>query len=172
MKKFNKKNLGFTLTEMILYIAILVFIMVVVINILFSIVNTQKIFKSSRSIENSSTFTLERLTREIRDADSIDTTNSVFNTNPGTLILNSTDINGVAKTVKFYISSSTIHISENGVDKGPLTQSDTVITNLVFYHYTNTNSDAVKTNLTIESGTSTSYRSDNFSSTAVLRGSL
>jgi type II secretory pathway pseudopilin PulG len=172
MKSNFKEKKGFTLIEMLLYIAILVFLLIVIINLLFNIVRSQKNFASSRSIENSSGFALERLAREIKEADSVNTGSSVFNSSPGTLTLNSTDINGTARTVQFYISSSTLHIKENGVDKGPLTQSDTRITNLVFYNLVTTNSKAIKTNFTIESGTSSSYRTDSFYLTAVLRGSL
>ena len=158
--------------EMMIYIGILVLIMVVVINILFSITSSQKKFKSAKSVENSAGYTLERITREIRDAQTVDTSGSSFGANPGVLKLTGIDANGNSRTVEFFVSSSTVHIKENGVDLGRLTNADGRVTNLTFTHITNTHSDSVKTFITIESGTSTNYRSENFHSATILRGSL
>ena len=166
----NKK--GFSLMEMLIYIAILVLIMIVVLNILFNIISSQKKFKSARSVENSAAYTLERINRELRNAQSIDTLNSTFGSNPGSLKLIGLDSNGNQRTVEFFVSSSTVHIKENGIDLGRLTQADGKVTNLVFTHITNTHSDSVRTVIRIESGTSTNYRSENFYSTTILRGSL
>lgn len=166
----NKK--GFSLMEMLIYIAILVLIMIVVLNILFNIISSQKKFKSARSVENSAAYTLERINREIRNAQSVDITTSVFGTNPGVLKLIGTDINGNSRIVEFFVSSSTVHIKENGVDLGRLSQADGMVTNLIFTHITNTHSDSVRTVVTFESGTSTNYRSENFYTTTILRGSL
>jgi type II secretory pathway pseudopilin PulG len=172
MKPLSNSKKGFSLMEMIIYIAILVLILVVVINILFNIISSQKKFKTARSVENSAAYTLDRINREIRDATTIDTAGSIFNANPGKLMLNSTDSNGNARTVEFFISSSTVHIKENGVDLGRLTQADGSVTNLVFTHITNTHSDSVRTVMRVESGTSTNYRAENFYATTILRGSL
>lgn len=163
---------GYSLIEMVIYIAILVFIMVVVINILFNIVSSQKKFKSARSVENSASYTLERINREVRDAVSIDVANSIFGTNPGSLKLTGVDANGNSRTVEFFVSSSTVHIKENGVDLGRLTQADAQVTNLVFTRITNTHSDSVRTVMTVASGTTTNYRAENFYATTILRGSL
>jgi prepilin-type N-terminal cleavage/methylation domain-containing protein len=163
---------GFSLMEMLIYIAILVLIMVVVINILFNIISSQKKFKTAKNVENSAAYTLERINREIRDAQSIDTLGSVFGSNPGSLKLIGTDVNGNSKTVEFFVSSSTVHIKENGIDLGRLSQTEGRVTNLIFNRITNTHSDSVRTRLTVESGTSTNYRSENFYSTTILRGSL
>lgn len=167
----SNKN-GFSMMEMIIYIAILVLILVVVVNILFSIISSQKKFKTARSVENSAAYTLERINREVRDAVSIDTAGSVFGTNPGTLKLNTVDANGNPRTVEFFVSSGAVRIKENSVDLGGLTQADGRVTNLVFTRITNTHSDSVRTELRVESGTSTNYRVENFYATTILRGSL
>lgn len=158
--------------EMLIYIAILVLIMVVVLNILFNLISSQKKFKSARSVENSAAYTLERINREIRNAQSVDTLSSIFGTNPGTLKLIGTDSNGNPRTVEFFVSSSTVHIKENGIDLGRLSQADGRVTNLTFTHITNTHSDSVRTVIAIESGTTTNYRAENFYATTILRGSL
>jgi len=173
MKFINFKNSkGFTIIEMLIYIAILVFMLLIVVNILLNITRAQKALKASKSIESSALFSMERITREIRNAQSVNIASSTFGTNPGLLALNGTDINGSAYSIQFYTSTSTLYINRNGAIVGPLTQTDSQVTNLVFTSIIGTSSRAVRTQMTIQSGTSTYFRTGNFYSTIILRGSL
>ena len=168
-----KKNIkGFSLVEMLIYIAILVMMLMVIINMLYIISSSGRRLTSSRNIENSGAILFERITREIRNSTSVDSANSTFDTSPGVLVLNQTDLNSNAHSVKFIISSNTVHVLDNGTDQGPLTGIDTKVTNLVFSRITSTSSQAIRIQVTLQSGTSTAYKSKNFYSTTILRGSL
>ncbi len=163
---------GFSLVEMLVYIAILVLMLFVIINILSVILTSQRSLKTSKAIENSGIFSLERMVREIRHAESINTLQSSFGVSPGVLVLNGTDTNGNVRIIKFFVSGGRLTIEENGSPAGALTQTGTNITNLIFSHIITDNSEAIRIRLTIESGIGENYRIDNFYSTAVLRGSL
>jgi prepilin-type N-terminal cleavage/methylation domain-containing protein len=169
---FKKHRNGFSLVEMIIYMAILAMMLLVIINTLFIISTSQRTVKSSKTIENSGIFSLERMVRDIRNATSVDTNQSILGSHPGVLVLNGTDVNGNSHVVKFYLSTSTLHVVDNSVDQGALTETGTKVTNLVFTLINTTKSSAVRIQMTLESGTSTYYRSEKFYSTAILRGSI
>jgi competence protein ComGC len=163
---------GFSLVEMIIYVTILSFMLVVIVSILVTITKAGRGIKAAREIQDSGSLSLERIVRETRQATSVNTASSTLDTSPGVLMLTSTDSSGNAETVQFYLQSNALHLKINGVDKGALTRSDTSVTNLIFTKITTVHSQAVRTQMTIESGTSTSYRSSKFYTTTVLRGSL
>ncbi len=157
--------------EMLIYLAILALMLWVIANILNSMIQTERVASSSKVVENAAIFGLERIVREVRDASAVEPS-SVLDLNPGVLILSGTDANGGAKTIEFFLNLGALHIKENGVDKGALTESKATVTSLVFSVLSNPNSKSVKTVMTVESGTSTTYRKETFYSTTILRGSL
>lgn len=162
---------GFTLIEMLIYAGILVIIMAVVVSTLLALSRSYRTLSVAQQVESAAEVSLDRMLRETRSATSIDTAQSAFGTSTGKLTLNTTDSNGNATTIQFFLSGQTLRIKEAGVDVGPLTPTSTRVTNLTFRHITTAISHAVKVDMTIESGQDTSYRSKNFYGTAVLRGS-
>jgi len=176
-KKILTKNIlpnrplfgGFSLLEMLVYIAILVLLLVIIINITISVVSFQRSINVQKSIENSAMVSFERMTREVRQADSIDTTSSVFGVSPGILVLNSEDGSGNPRTVEFSLSSGEVLMSENGVSLGSVSQMDTEVTSFILRHFSNSGISGIRIEMILESGTSTHYRSANFYSSVVLR---
>ena len=163
---------GFSLLEMLIYISILVLLLIVIMNIVISVVRSGRIINALRNVENSALISLERITRETRQADSMDTGGSILDSNPGRLVLESVEYSGIGGTlctVEFYLSSGTLMFSENGVEIGPLTQGDAKVSSLIFRRFSSLNSEGIRTEITLESGTSTYYRSNNFYSSATLR---
>ena len=161
---------GFSLVEMLIYVSILSLMLVVIINTIGTLTSSLRRIKSTKAIESSSIAVLERVIRETRDATSVNGAQSVLGSNPGTLSLNSKDINGNARTVLFSVIGGRLHVTENGVDQGPLTQGEITIQNIVFQSTTTQNSTGIKVDLKMSAGTSTAYRSEQFYSSAVLRG--
>lgn len=155
--------------EMLVYIGILVLMLGVIMNITVSIVRSHRAIKASRSIENSAIVSLERISREVRGTNTVNIASSILDTNPGKLVLNGTDDVGNPRTVEFYLASGTLFLKENGVDVGPLSQSDAQVNNLTFHLFSNVEFVGVRVEMAIESGTSTYYRSGNFYSSANIR---
>ena len=168
MKRTLKFIKGFSLMEVLVYIAILAIMLVVITNATISIVSSARVVKVSKSIGTSAIISLERITREVRGASSVSTSSSVLDSNPGKLVLSSFDSSGNPRTIEFSLSTSTIRMKENNIDVGALSQGDARITYLVFHNFTGTSS-GIRIDTTIESGTSTYYRSAYFNTSAVLR---
>jgi len=165
MKAYNSQK-GFSLLEMLIYVSILSLLLVVVIGVLTSVARSYDTLKISKTLNHAAIVSLERITREVRNASGVQTGQSIFGSSPGRLYLSS----GV-DTVDFYISEGMLMINKNGAFEGPLTSPDVSIIDLVFNYSTTTRSEFVTVNMTLQSGTSTKMRTEKFYSTIVLRGS-
>src|SRR3990167_580640 len=135
---------GFSLIEMLVYISILVFMLVIILEVIISITQKDRIIESKRNIENSAALTLERVTREVRESTAISVPSSTR------LVLTESD-----GTTEFYLSDARIFLKENGIEVGTLTSSST--------------SEGVSVRMTLESGTTTAYRVESFYISAVKR---
>ncbi|MDD5357298.1 MAG: hypothetical protein PHS53_04085 [Candidatus Pacebacteria bacterium] len=169
-KEAQRKG-GATLIETLVYIFILVILLTAVVTAMIAFSRSFRLLQSGRNVENSAIDGFERMTREIHDAKSIDISGSTLNSSPGVLLLNTTNASGATSTVQFFVTSQTLHVKENGTDQGALTRSSARVTSLTFQRVTTSLSEAVKISMTVESGTSTSYKQASFQDTAVLRGS-
>jgi Tfp pilus assembly protein PilW len=161
---------GFSILEMMLYIVILSFMLAIIINILVVMNKSVRQLHALKSVETSGTFAMERIVRESRNASSIITASSTLDASPGVLVLS--DGSTSPRVVQFSLQNGQLRMKENGIDLGALTQGDASVTSLVFTKITTTHSTAVKAQMTIESGTSTFYRSGKFYSTVIFRESL
>ena len=169
---FNKNSAkGFSFMEMVIYVTILVFIVVVLISTMLVISKTYKKVSVGRTIETSAVLALDRTTREIKNSNSIDATGSVFDSNPGSITLSGLTATGSPRTVKIYAENNILKIMENGTYRGQLTASNTSVTNFVLKKIDHDSSDAVKIEMTIQSGTGEYQKSENFYATAILKGS-
>lgn len=177
-KKFNKQNnqniksgAGFSLIEMLVYVTILSALFILVVNTLLVVNRSYSTIKVTNDINNSAIVSLERFVREIRLANSIDLSDSVFGTNPGRLVLNTTDSIGNPLILDFYVESNDLKLKKDGVLSGSLILDDVDITNLVFINTSTTTSSSVKIEMTLETSNKGANKSEKFYSSAVLRGS-
>ncbi len=167
----NKKH-GFTLVEMIIYIAFFGVLSVLAIDSTFIVMKSFHSLRLTQNINQSATVGLERMSREIRNAYGIDTVNSTFGSNPGRLTLNTKDGAGVNTTIEFYVNDNQLFLKEGGIDKGSLMTKNAVLTNLVFYQIANPESRAVKIEMTIRDTRGDLQKNVNFYDTIILRGSV
>ncbi|MEK7194326.1 MAG: hypothetical protein AAB660_01380 [Patescibacteria group bacterium] len=167
-----KKQGGYSLIELIIYMGVLVAITIIIVGMLVRISHTKGRLAAAQGLTTSASIAMDRMTREIRSASNINTSSSILGTSPGKLVLTGVDVLGVARTVEFSIVTNILRIKENGVDTGPLTESNVRVTNLVFDRSASSTDQAVRTRMTIESGAGDSYKSENFYSTTILRQSL
>ena len=167
MIKNLKKNNGYSLIETIVYTALLVMLVGAITFGTKILLDAYKRTKTIRQIEVAALDSMDRMTREIRNADSVDGANSAYNASPGVLQLIS---GGGATTTKFYISGQKLFIDENGSSIGTLTNTGIKVSSLVFRHIQATSSEAIKVELTLTSS-STPVISKNFYDSAVVRGS-
>ncbi len=165
------KKRGYTLIELLLYTGILIILVAVVGGTLLAFSRSYRSIAAEQALEQGAGSAMQRIVYEARNATSIDVVNSTFNSSPGKLSLNSSDQSGNPQVIQFFLSSSTLHVSEAGVDKGPITPAAARVTSLIFRSITASSSKAIKIEITVESGTSSAYRTRSFYDTAILRPS-
>ncbi|MFA4890137.1 MAG: prepilin-type N-terminal cleavage/methylation domain-containing protein [Candidatus Paceibacterota bacterium] len=157
------KKAGFSLIEMVVYIAIAAGILAASVN---SISSLMKSFNSARvtsKINNSAEAGMERMTREIRTAYGVNSS-SVLDSSPGRLKLDTYNASGATTTLEFYLNNGVLMVVEGGGAENPLTLNGVSVSNLVFYQIANaTTSKAVKVEVIING--------KNFYDTAILRNS-
>ena len=169
---FTRRNQqkGFSLLEVVLYVALFTVLSGVVMNSIFQIMNSFSALRIARDINDSSVKVMERLTRDIKGATSIDQVNSIFNADPGRLTLNVVNASGTATTVEYVVINGALHVKENGVDQGSLMSAKTSIEGLVF-RYINTGSTlGIKTELHLQSSRGSVSDDEHFYNTSVMRG--
>jgi len=171
MKWRSNKKSGFTLVEMIIYIAFFAILSVLATEALMVVMRSFYTLRLTQNINQSATTALERMSREVRNAYDIDVAGSTFNTSPGQLTLRTKDTFGANTTVEFTVSGNQIRIKEGGVDKGSLMPKSTTVTNLIFRQITTTNSKAIKIEMSLHDAHGLITRDAVFYDTIVLRGS-
>jgi prepilin-type N-terminal cleavage/methylation domain-containing protein len=171
MKQQSHKR-GFTLVEMIIYIAFFAVLSMLAVEATIVVMKSFYTLRLTQSISQSATVGLERLSREIRNAYDVDAVNSTFGTSPGRLTLKTKDALGANTTVEFYVTNSQLGIKEGGVDKGSLMTKNATLTNLIFRSITTANSKAIKIDMTIADSRSTLQQTAKFYDTIIMRGSL
>jgi len=87
MIKNQQSQKGFTLIELIVYIAIASLVLVSALNIGWNVSLGQTNSSAKKEVYLNARLILNELQNQIRQADGVITANSVFNTNPGTLSL-------------------------------------------------------------------------------------
>lgn len=166
----KKKNFGYSLIEMVIYVSLLSMISVLVVNTILSFTGSYKNLLVLRKIEHSGISSMERMTRDIRNSSVVEVSNSTLNQSPGVLTVSNTN-SGTKVTTKFYVQDGVLKVDVDGAYDGPVTISDTNVSNLVFSLIDNGASQAVKIDLTVESNLGDISKSKTYHSTVVLRGS-
>jgi len=163
-------NQGLSAIEMIIYVAILSVLTTTVAYSIISMMTSYRELRIVKHIERSGILAMERMTREIREATSIDTGQSTLGSSPGVLQLNAGQ-GGSSRVVKFFVEDGALKVSENDVTQGPLTAERATVTSLIFRQIITSNSDAVRIEMAVEASTTGFSRSYNFYDTIILRGS-
>jgi len=165
-----KGSAGYSLIEMVVYIAVFAVLSVVIVNGLLTITSSFLKIRTERAINNTALLAIDNIVRESRLANSVDILNSTFDATPGRLTLNTT-INDLPGTVEFYIDNGQLKVRENSIDAGILTPPSIVLDNIVFRLITNGSAQAVKIEITMHDSRDKAYVQKTFYNTALLRGS-
>lgn len=157
--------------ELLVYLAIFATALVLIVGTALGLSRAYGGVANLSRIERDSTAALERLTREARGAKRVDTGASVLGVNPSKLVLNTTDDAGATRTVEFSVFDSALRIKENGVDEGALTGSKVAVSSFVAKRIATGRSEAVKIELSLQSGAGTASTIKKFYATTILRNS-
>lgn len=166
LKTTVKKNGGFSLVEVMVYIAVTVLVAGALVTTFISLDDVLFRNKTERELTHSASVSLERMTRAIRSADSVNTGLSTLGVSPGALALTES-----GTTTEFYTSGSSLMLSVNGTELGPLTSDAVTVQSVVFNRYTGSTTEMVRVALTLSAVGKASSSTRTFYTSAVLRGS-
>ncbi len=169
MKQKTKNKKGFSLIEIIIYLAIFTMISLLVINSLLIVISSFTTIQTNKILLEAGMNSMERVSRDIRQSDSIDLINSNFS--GGVLQLNTTNDSGLPATVKFSDENSKLDLYEDNILSGNLLGPDVLLDKLTFRRINTKESEAVKIEMTIHNINSTLSKKVNFYDTITLRGS-
>jgi len=179
---FKKFNSGYGMLELVFYIAIFSITALLVLNSILTMLSSFKEVKANNNLIQSSKM-LEKISREIRNSESIHTISS------SSLKLNNKDDVGNPRTSTFTLSGTNLNFYENDVLVGTLNPANISVSSLVFTDIvlvyddsayisaeaailnSDTGSDAVKIALTLEVNSFGVIKSKTFYNTVVLRES-
>lgn len=164
------KQKGYTLLELVFYIAFLGLLSVLVVNVFMTMTKSFVEIRSMRDLTQSASVSMERMIREIRDADSVQLADSVFNSSPGSLSLQSVE-GGVTRTVKFVVSGTDLQMYENSVLVGVLNGDSVSVNSFIVRSISTPVSEGIKIELTLQENRSNISRVEDFYGAAMLRGS-
>jgi prepilin-type N-terminal cleavage/methylation domain-containing protein len=168
--KHHQTQGGFSLIEVLLYVAIFSVMSVISMNTLFQAIKSFDSLRISRDINDSSVGIMERLTRDIKGSTGVDLANSTFTTSPGRLTLSTVSASGTPMTVEYYVASSMLRYKEDGVDKGSLMSAKTTIDALVFRYINSGSTIGIKIELHLASSRGGVTKVDHFYDTVLMRG--
>jgi hypothetical protein len=165
MSNQDKKHRGYSIVEILVYLAIFTALSILVINSFIVILSSFNFTNMNRKLLEAGAVSMERVSREIRQAELID-----INTTSDTLILDSHDSGGNDMEIKFINENGEFNLYKDDSLEGNLLGESLSLTNLVFRTITTTESQAVKIEMTIKYEEGKNIKSENFYNTVILRG--
>ncbi|MDO8500143.1 MAG: hypothetical protein Q7S66_05855 [bacterium] len=165
---------GFTILELIIYISVLIAVSVVSID---SLLRVQAVFVRARliqSINTSGELISQKILREVRLANDISTASSIFDANPGVLVIDtvmsSSDPTPAVATIS--LVSGVLQFQRAGQPAEILSSPDVTVTNLIFRNITQSSvSKAVRVEFALEIQKGRSIVTSNFYGTSLLKNS-
>ena len=167
-KKYSTQS-GYSLMEAVVYVALFVGLSVCLIDVTLILSKSYTEVRVNRDLLDSSQALVERMSREIRTAKSIDAT-SALDTDPGSLLLHTTDASGTARTMAFALTSGVLYVKDNGGAPVALSGQDVSVSSLVFHSIALSEGAGVRFEITLQSLRSASHKTINLSDTVVMRG--
>lgn len=157
---------GFSLVEMLVYLAVTVFISTAGVLTYLSLNTVFLRHETERAVNHAAQVALERVMHEIRAANSVNTALSTLSASSSVLTLTAG-----TSTIQFSVSSSSLLYTRNGTEVGALTGADVSVTNFVADHYMGTSTELVRVSLTIRAENNAASTTRTYYTSAVLRGS-
>jgi type II secretory pathway pseudopilin PulG len=156
---------GFSLVEAMVYIAVLVFVAGALVTTFLSLDTVLLRNKTERELTESARVSLERMVRDMRAADGINTSLSTFGVANGALTLTEG-----ATTTRFYLSGGDVVMSVNGTELGPLTSNNVTVESFFITRFVGTHTEMVRVALTLSASSKAASSTRTYYTSAVLRG--
>lgn len=158
-KKIN--NRGYSIFEVIIYLAIFSVISIVVTRSFIVILSSFNTTSVNRNLTDSGTIAMERMTREIRQSQSINASSTSTS-----LILDSS-----GNTISFVGENNDLNFYDSGTLQGNLLNNNVTLSGINFRRITQGSVQAVKIEMVLQYSEGSITKSVNFYNTVVLRDS-
>lgn len=130
MKQLWRRS-GFSLVEMLVYIAIFMIVTVASVGFLFSLQDLIGQYRLETTLYRSGSNVMEQILLAIRQADSVNVLNTIEDS-PSTGKLT---LNNLSTTTTFTLDSNALDLAINGVDYGDLTTDSVTVDGFTVYYY-------------------------------------
>lgn len=170
IKNTQKNSSGFTLVELLVYTTGLVLIGMILSLLIVQFYGLYKEIIILPRADRTGILLVDRITKEIRSASSVDAIESQFNTTQGVLDLNFVS-NEVLTEKKFFVESGIVKYQENDGETVELTSKDFNVSNFNFYFINTPVSNAVRLTLEIQFQTRNATETKSYTGFAILRES-
>lgn len=147
--KIKNNNKGFSIVEIIAYFSILAIVSTLVITSIINLFKNYNIVKINQEIEYNAISILDKLTRDVRDANKINIQNSSFSVPEGSVSVDvSSSTNSlVTNNIKFYLENNKIKYMQDGVYFGNLSTNSVNVSSFKVFYINASSSEAVKVEL-------------------------
>jgi hypothetical protein len=168
-KFFPKRILisGYSIVEILVYLAIFTVISILVINLFITIIASFNTSSINRKLLESGSISMERISREIRQAKNID----IANSSSDSLQLNSTDNLGVNTIIKFSSLNGDLNLHKDNILIGNLLNENVILNSLIFKQIVTDKGGVVKVEISLTCTEGRITKTENFYNTIILRGS-
>lgn len=169
-KKRYHQSTGFTLIELVVYVALVAALVVAVVASLLAVSRTSRELSARHSLQAEGLAVMDRLAREIRIATSTNPS-SVFSTSPGVLSLQSAGLDGDASgSTVISVDGDNLVIKVGSTATTSLT-ANTAVESLIFRNITNDSVRAIRIELTLGSQSDSVDKTISFFNTIIMRSS-
>ncbi|MCK4891245.1 MAG: prepilin-type N-terminal cleavage/methylation domain-containing protein [Candidatus Pacebacteria bacterium] len=152
--KIKNKEEGFTLIEMIVYVALVGIISIVLFNVTFFVIRANNKIIALSKVSSNANSVMERMTYEIVNSKYIYLPTSNFSSSDAQLSL-VTEVGASSNEditfIDFYVEDGTLFLKEEGLDDPiALTSSDVLVSDMEFLYYKNDSRESVTVDMTIQ----------------------
>ena len=159
---------GFTLIEMLVYLAIFMIVSTASVTLLLSLDDFVDQYQVESALYRSGTNVMEQIVVELRQADQFDAVNSIIET-PATGVL---AIQNGATTTRFTKSGDDIVLTKNGVSYGNVNTDNVSVVGFTVYRYTTAVGTLVRVHVQLSASVDETTKTIDLYGGAVIRGTL
>ncbi len=163
----QQKQKGFSIMEIIIYLALLIIVSVLIIQSIISLFKNYNIVKTNQDLESTAINILDKINRDVKNTQDISIDKSVFLNPHGTLFL----VNSSSSTIKFVLENENLSYYTNDNFVANLSNKNIIVNNFKLYLIQSTTTKAIRVDLGLNAKTSTHDEivNKNFHTTIQLR---
>jgi type II secretory pathway pseudopilin PulG len=156
---------GFSLVEVLVYLAVTVLVSLAGVETYLSLDTVLVRNATERAVNHSAMVALERIGSEIKSGIGLNTAQSTFGSSPGEL----TVVYGTT-TSNFSVNAGQLIFTQNGTVIGPLTSESVIVESFVVDRYVGTTTEIVRISLTLSGNSKAASTTRTYYTSGVLRG--